>query len=294
MLLSTGETCCASLWFGLSGVIELEQAKERHVQAARMRRRFSGDREPSAGGARGEGRVAAARGAAREDRFGGTSRTDRRRKRTMTEGSAVPRAGRCKQTLPSGMCERRHWLSVPYAEREQAKAAGARWSEEARCWYAPADADLSPLSAWLPQQTQTQRDPRQEFAEALRDAGLVLDGEPIMDGQFHRVPVEGAKRGARDGAYVGHIGGSDAGDRAHGYCKNHKTGEERRWSALGTVPLSRQQRAEIEQQKKETWPRAGPAACQTSGRAQGALARVCRTPSTTTPTWRRRGWCLTA
>jgi hypothetical protein len=34
----------------------------------------------------------------------------------------------------------------------------------------------------------------EEFAAALREAGLRLDGLPGMDGRMHRVPVEGASR----------------------------------------------------------------------------------------------------
>jgi phage/plasmid primase-like uncharacterized protein len=142
-------------------------------------------------------------------------------------------------------------LAVPYHEREQARTAGARWSPEERCWHAPAGADLSALRAWMPEPAQPPRNPVQEFAEVIRAAGLVLDGEPIMDGQFHRVPVEGARRGSRDGAYVGHIGDAHD-DRAHGYCKNHRTGEEKRWIASGDRPLSVEQRARIVEKQKES------------------------------------------
>lgn len=31
----------------------------------------------------------------------------------------------------------RVWLAVPYAEKDAAKAAGARWDPQARRWYAP-------------------------------------------------------------------------------------------------------------------------------------------------------------
>ena len=74
------------------------------------------------------------------------------------------------------------------------------------------------------------RDPRAEFAAALREAGLRLDGPPEMDGQMRRVKVEGDKPGERSGAYVGHMDGHPA-----GYIKNHKTGVERNWKAPGRV-----------------------------------------------------------
>ncbi|WP_415678782.1 DUF5710 domain-containing protein [Tsukamurella hominis] len=31
----------------------------------------------------------------------------------------------------------RQWLDVPFEEKDHAKAAGARWDPEQRCWYAP-------------------------------------------------------------------------------------------------------------------------------------------------------------
>ena len=47
-------------------------------------------------------------------------------------------------------------------------------------------------------------EPREEFAQVMKEAGLVVDGEhPIMDGKWHRVPVEGGKQGNTSGAYRG-------------------------------------------------------------------------------------------
>ena len=46
--------------------------------------------------------------------------------------------------------------------------------------------------------------PCREFGEVLRAAGLVIEGDPIMDSQIHRVPVAGGRSGAKDGAYSGH------------------------------------------------------------------------------------------
>ncbi|MBS0984261.1 MobF family relaxase [Gluconobacter cerinus] len=65
-----------------------------------------------------------------------------------------------------------------------------------------------------------------EFADALRQAGLVVRGTPIMDGRRHRVDVEGEKRGRKSGMYIAHLDGYPA-----GYIHNHKTGEEIRWKA---------------------------------------------------------------
>lgn len=43
----------------------------------------------------------------------------------------------------------RVWLDVPYSQKDQAKAAGARWDSNARRWYAPR-AGVRELEAWAP------------------------------------------------------------------------------------------------------------------------------------------------
>src|SRR5262245_49191367 len=53
---------------------------------------------------------------------------------------------------------------------------------------------------------------------------------PILDGERHRVPIEGDRRGEKSGFYVAHWDGRPA-----GYAKNHRTGAEIRWKAKGYV-----------------------------------------------------------
>ena len=95
------------------------------------------------------------------------------------------------------------FLQVPYREKEQAKTQGARWDREAKLWFAPAGADLTPLAKWIPEKEPTpvpNLDPTDEFAQRLHEAGFKLDGPPVMNGQIQRVPVEGGKPNAKDGA----------------------------------------------------------------------------------------------
>jgi hypothetical protein len=42
------------------------------------------------------------------------------------------------------------YLNVPFAQRNEAKAKGARWDSEARKWFVPIGRDLEPFSSWLP------------------------------------------------------------------------------------------------------------------------------------------------
>lgn len=40
------------------------------------------------------------------------------------------------------------YLNVPYAEKDQAKALGARWDAPNKKWYAPSGVDLAPFAKW--------------------------------------------------------------------------------------------------------------------------------------------------
>jgi hypothetical protein len=41
------------------------------------------------------------------------------------------------------------YLDVPFPEKDQVKALGARWDRDARSWYVPAGVDLEPFADWL-------------------------------------------------------------------------------------------------------------------------------------------------
>ena len=41
-------------------------------------------------------------------------------------------------------------LVVPYVEKEDAKALGARWDKDRKVWFAPPGTDPSTLGRWLP------------------------------------------------------------------------------------------------------------------------------------------------
>lgn len=135
------------------------------------------------------------------------------------------------------------FLAVPYREKGRAKAAGAKWNPEAKLWYAPEGADMAKLKAWLPEKTPEvapTMPPQAEFAQALKAAGLDLDGQqPIMDGKIHRTPLLDGTASKLDGAYVGYLDGIPA-----GFVQNHKTGEKTNWKATGHA-LSDEQKATL-------------------------------------------------
>lgn len=132
------------------------------------------------------------------------------------------------------------YLAVPYKEKDQVKAAGAKWDRKVKCWYAPGDLDLKQVAAWLPVKEPLlcpNLPPQEEFAQVLQGAGLIVDALPLMDGQIHRVPVENGKTGAKDGAYCGYLDG-----HPNGWLQNHKTGTKEKWVATGQR-LSAEQKA---------------------------------------------------
>jgi putative DNA primase/helicase len=131
---------------------------------------------------------------------------------------------------PQARASERVYLSVPYAERQQVKHLGARWDKNARSWYIPGDTPLAPFERWRRTNDRDPlrlgEDPRQEFGEALRRAGLLIEGPPEMDGKLRRVRVEGDRRGAKSGAYAGFLDGHPA-----GYIENFKAGLKENWKA---------------------------------------------------------------
>ena len=40
-------------------------------------------------------------------------------------------------------------LKTPFAEKDEAKALGARWDPKKKCWYIQNVADLSPFARWI-------------------------------------------------------------------------------------------------------------------------------------------------
>ena len=123
------------------------------------------------------------------------------------------------------------YLNVPYREKGQAKKLGARWDKSEKLWFAATGTDLTPLAKWLPKEkvNAPQTNAVQEFAKALQEAGLDLQGQqPIMDGTLQRVPVIDGKPNSKDGAYKGFL---DA--RPAGFIQNHKTGLKMNWKADG-------------------------------------------------------------
>ena len=144
--------------------------------------------------------------------------------------------------------------SVPYAERNLFKQAAKdakipfAYEPDTKNWFIVLreGADSGPLARWTGEAQRGSLDGVSDihaaissFAKHLADCGLILKGDPVMDGSIHRAPVQNGKSGSLDGAYVGYLDGRPA-----GWCQNHKTGCAVKWKANG-VDLSAKQIKEI-------------------------------------------------
>ena len=145
----------------------------------------------------------------------------------------------------------RTYLAVPYDEKDDARQLGARWDRTEKAWYVPAGVDLEAFTPWLPAKGSVHiavdADPAGQFAEAIRACGLRLDGPARMDGQRHRLPVEGDQARERSGAYQGQLDGRPA-----GVIQNNRTGVRVNWTAGGpAAALGARDRAQMAAQAAE-------------------------------------------
>ena len=141
----------------------------------------------------------------------------------------------------------RTYLAVPYAERHEAKALGARWDAVKKAWYVGSEVDRAEIAKWEPKhQPAPPLDPRAEFAAVLREIGAVVQGEhPIMNGEAQRIPATNDKRGELTIFYVAHDDGVP-----NGYAENNRTKEVVRWKATGQH-LSPEAKADLAAQAEQ-------------------------------------------
>ncbi|MFC7420688.1 DUF5710 domain-containing protein [Iodobacter arcticus] len=83
-------------------------------------------------------------------------------------------------------------LKVPFAEKDSAKALGAKWDAAKKLWYIVDKADLSPYSQWIDQKVATSAAPqasteKTSFAKPLPKLAGVDYGEPPWDVTEHDI-----------------------------------------------------------------------------------------------------------
>lgn len=149
----------------------------------------------------------------------------------------------------------RTYINVLFKEKEEAKRLGARWDKDRKSWYVPGGVDRAPFERWMGVPVEPVHEFAADLADALRDAGLVLDGMPVMDGSWQRTTVSTSRSvKALKGAYRAVIEDViEAGvpvKVAHGYIQNFDTGYAKPWSPKG-LTLTPEQRALFERQAEE-------------------------------------------
>ena len=164
--------------------------------------------------------------------------------------------------------EKRQYLAVPFADNAEVKAKGGRFDRIAKAWYVPAGRDINDFARW---DRPSEPSPEAEFADAMRHHGLLVEGEAIMDGQPHRVMLEGQRPGAGPaGSYTGYLDGRPA-----GHFINFRDGDGKavKWVASGhrVDPQLRSVMAKEIEAKREA--RARETAAKQNAAARGAAAR---------------------
>lgn len=72
-------------------------------------------------------------------------------------------------------------LKVPYAEKDEAKALGARWNPTRKCWYVPDGKPSEPFERWI------------DAAASAASAGNGADKTPSSRDSHGARPVVGSK-----------------------------------------------------------------------------------------------------
>jgi phage/plasmid primase-like uncharacterized protein/antirestriction protein ArdC len=143
--------------------------------------------------------------------------------------------------------DERHYINVSYDDRNEAKAVGAKWDRNAKSWYVAKDSDLNLVAKWdKPAPTpENGVSPLQEFGNFIRQQGLKLDGDPVMDGEWHRVQLEGQDgQKNKGGSYKGYLDG-----KPNGLVQNFRDGDTTpaKWVATG-VEINANERAALKEQ----------------------------------------------
>ena len=72
-------------------------------------------------------------------------------------------------------------LKVPYAEKDEAKALGARWNKERKIWYVPDGADAALFKRWLAPGNAPEHVPGKASAQAAGQTPAPTSGTGRVD-----------------------------------------------------------------------------------------------------------------
>jgi antirestriction protein ArdC/phage/plasmid primase-like uncharacterized protein len=89
-------------------------------------------------------------------------------------------AAEYEEAVRKATLEHKTYLQVPYQERNQAKALGAKWDRAVQSWYVPADVELSLFSQWH-QTNEVAKTERQYLAVPYTDRNFAKEAGALWD-----------------------------------------------------------------------------------------------------------------
>lgn len=138
----------------------------------------------------------------------------------------------------------RIYINVPYAESKDAKALGAKFDRPKKSWYITEEQNRQSFTKWeIKQNHEPTLSPQEEFAIELEKNGLIINGSPIMDGEWHRVQVESDKGKKQSGSYRGFTDGIPTGQIVN----YHVADKAVKWVGTGNKEMSPAERAKLQQ-----------------------------------------------
>lgn len=168
-------------------------------------------------------------------------------------------------TQPQEKKESKTYIAVPYAEKDVAKKAGAKWDGAAESWYVPAGADLTPFRKFMvdesePAQKLPKLSPKEDLAVLLRSIGAVVDdhNDLILSPKGVMTMGEDTRLQAKDDKpkeysifYRAWESDGSPGDVPAGFAMNNRTGEKVTWTYKG-YNVSSEDRAIAQAKAAET------------------------------------------
>jgi len=125
------------------------------------------------------------------------------------------------------------YIDVPFSEKEQAKTAallpdgtsGITWDRNAGAWFFDdRKVDRRRMQSWMDRPVRTESTALAEFKAVLEEAGLVIEGDPVLDGKWQKTRAAGSEKEYK-GAYKGNLTAKSA----NAYFENFFTGEKGGW-----------------------------------------------------------------
>lgn len=98
---------------------------------------------------------------------------ERQRERELgqAKGKDLAAGGQEPAREAGELAKERTPLAVPFKDKDQVKALGAKWDKDAKGWYAPEGTDLKPLARWIPKDGLDVADKAPAPAPSLPPAG---------------------------------------------------------------------------------------------------------------------------